>query len=272
MKTRGSRRRLRKTAALAVAVLALSAAVAYAVIPIVIRVVYAAEGTPVLGRLLSGRDVHPVEHYLAAWREMAVVPLGIAAVMAVAAVILALPAVDSFLARAFGSPDPVRPRKHMSGVRLALIHGVILLLAGGSALHIVTDSESWPFSNYPMYADLARPEIVSVQLFGVGHAEEVPLDRTVYVRPFDHVRLRDALRQIVRDAEREEDAEDALGYALERYHAMRDRGAHDGPPLCGLRLYELRWEVRPGAPNRDDPDHREVRWEMVADCPDEGAE
>ena len=49
---------------------------------------------------------------------------------------------------------------------------------------------------------------------------------------------------------------------LDRYEARRRAGEQNGPPLRGLRLYALRWELDPYARNRDDPEVRRLLFEV----------
>jgi len=42
--------------------------------------------------------------------------------------------------------------------------------------------------------------------------------------------------------------------SLARYEAQRERGAHDGPPLRAVRLYDAHWTLESDARNVDRPD------------------
>lgn len=149
------------------------------------------------------------------------------------------------------------------------IHAVILLLAVGSLYNIVTDHETWPFSQYPMYSEPRGNGLAYLQLFGITQEEphrEVPLNDPSYVepvsrylRPFDRSRMRFALGWILVGKEgeqRRQMLDEALLDSLRRYETLRLAGHHDGPPLRGLKLYQLRWRLDPWARNVDLPDDR----------------
>ncbi len=42
---------------------------------------------------------------------------------------------------------------------------------------------------------------------------------------------------------------------------------HDGPPLRGLRLYRLQWQLHPWARNRDRPQVKRLLYEVMYRAP-----
>lgn len=154
----------------------------------------------------------------------------------------------------------------LRGPRLWLVHVLIGVLAGGSLGAIVVDTECWPFSPYAMYSDLRRERSLTwLRLFGVlegGEAREIPLLASAYLLPFDKARLPMALARMhphpnnpaVRAAVRD---------CLLRYEARRRAGHHQGPPLRGVRLYRLTWQLDPWAGNADSPDRKELLMEVL---------
>jgi hypothetical protein len=49
---------------------------------------------------------------------------------------------------------------------------------------------------------------------------------------------------------------------LERYERLRSAGAHDGPPLRAVRLYEVEWTLDPHAANLQSPDRKQLLAEV----------
>lgn len=153
--------------------------------------------------------------------------------------------------------------------RALLLHSVLVLLIAGSLYDIIMDRETWPFSQYPMYSEQHGTRLAQLQLFGITQEEphhEIALDDPSYVQPasqylqpFDRSRLRLALAWILAKNERNPNPEmldDALLDCLRRYEALRLAGRHDGPPLQGIRLYQLQWWLDPQARNVASPDNR----------------
>lgn len=156
----------------------------------------------------------------------------------------------------------------MSKQRILFLNVVIVLLVAISLLGIVVDREHWPFSQYPMYSEVQREYSLSgLRLFAVMQVEpqhEMPLRDFDYIRPFDQSRLTKALLRIKDEdnpKKRQQLLNEALLDCLTRYEKLRLTGHHDGPPLQGIRLYQLQWQLDARAENVDQPDH----WELVAE-------
>ena len=150
----------------------------------------------------------------------------------------------------------------VSKARLWLVHGVILLIFTGSAFDIVTKKVSWPFSSYPMFSELRNePTLTFIELFGIPEAEpsrEIPLVDFKYLQPFDRARLAGAFKRLKSRADPGELFRQALDDLLARYEALRREGRHHGPPLRGMRIYQLTWHLDPWAKNVDQPQRREL--------------
>jgi hypothetical protein len=148
----------------------------------------------------------------------------------------------------------------MSFRRRAFLNLVFAGLILGSLYDIVRDQEHWPFSQYPMFARVWRaPTFTWLRLFGVtpnGH--EFPLDGIQYIQPFDQSRLPKAFRSILNAPSRASRLEEALTNCLVRYDELARAGAHDGPPLAVLRLYELEWVIDRAAANLHRPERRQL--------------
>ena len=161
------------------------------------------------------------------------------------------------------------PALGMSKRRLMFANAVIIFLIANSLFDIAADRQHWPFSNYPMYSWVQRDYSLSApQLFGVRKGrphDEIPL-RGDYIRPFDNSRLRWAFERLMSEEDpemRQEVLDEALRDCLARYERARLARRHNGPPLQGVRLYRLRWRLHPLAENRDQPDHRDLIYEVT---------
>lgn len=159
--------------------------------------------------------------------------------------------------------DPVGMRRQ----RLWLVYGVMTLVLGGSLYDIFTDTEHWPFSPYPMYASVERYRSLKVlRAYGVTAGDmpgEIPLWEPHYLYPFDNSRLRAALTWMWGSARRKHWLADALEDILARYEQLRQASRHHGVSLQGIRLYRLSWRLDPWARNADQPDQRELLFEVV---------
>ena len=155
----------------------------------------------------------------------------------------------------------------MSKARLWFVHGLILFIFASSAFDIAAKKVSWPFSSYPMFSELRRePTLTFIELFGIPEAEptqEIPLVDFEYLQPFDRARLAGAFKRLKSRAHREELLRGALDDLLARYETHRREGRHHGPPLRGMRIYELYWRLDPWARNVDEPPRRELWAERV---------
>jgi hypothetical protein len=144
--------------------------------------------------------------------------------------------------------------------RLLLVYALGAIILGGSLISWVRDTEYWPYSPYPMFSVLA-PQIdqryTTLRLYGVTQQEplaEFPLDRNIYLQPFDDSRLPDALGIALR----ENRVMPVLKDCLERYEALRRSRIHQGPAIEAIRLYRVTWSVNSQATNVNNPDHKEL--------------
>jgi hypothetical protein len=151
--------------------------------------------------------------------------------------------------------------------RLWLIHATMGVIVAGSFFDIATGREHWPFSPYPMYAQVRYDQTLKrLCLYGVtsGIPGEIPLTAYRYVQPFQPGKLERALARMDRRREprRRRLLTAALHDCLQRYEALRLGRRHDGPALQSIRLYRLQWKPDPWARNIDRPDRRELILEV----------
>lgn len=144
----------------------------------------------------------------------------------------------------------------MSAPRVIAAHAVLALLIGGSLHDIVTGTEHWPLSSYPMFANVERSQTLdTVILRGIPEAPdapEVPLREGSMIGPFDQCRLSTAVSRVVSSGDQTR-VTAMLDDLRIRYEAARQRGEHDGPPLRTVRAYAAHWELDPAANNVDAP-------------------
>lgn len=164
------------------------------------------------------------------------------------------------------------PAPGMSRLRLLLIHAAIAVVVLGHLRSLITDTEDWPFSRYPMYSYPPPKELIAYRVVGVvgGRSaveaeREVPLTNPRYFRPLSYLAVGATLSRLDQRLDREAALDGAILQLAARYEALRRAGRHDGPPLTGMRLYKLSWSVQPDAGNGDTPDRRELVREVVGD-------
>ena len=149
----------------------------------------------------------------------------------------------------------------LSLARLAFVHVLLAVLIGGSFYDIYTGREHWPLSPYPMFSNVERdPSLQCLRIVGVpaGTGQEITLLDSDVIFPFDQCRLTSALSRAYTDPARRNNIHEQLRDCLDRYEERRRAGLHDGAPLEGVRLYEMRWTLQPDASNVDTPDSRQL--------------
>jgi glucosyl-dolichyl phosphate glucuronosyltransferase len=151
---------------------------------------------------------------------------------------------------------------HLSPARVLFVDLLLALLIGGSFYDIYTGREHWPVSPYPMFSIVERePSLRCLRIVGVsagaGGQEIILLDSDL-IAPFDQCRLTSALSRTYSDEARRPRIHEQLRDCLDRYEQRRRAGLHDGAPLDGVRLYEMRWTLQPDASNVSTPDSRQL--------------
>jgi len=148
---------------------------------------------------------------------------------------------------------------NMTAGRFVAIHALVAVLLFASAYDIVSGQEHWPFSPYPMFSSVERSwTLDSLLLTGVAadsSGREFPLrEEAAFIAPFDQCRLNTALQRARSSDDHGARLHAMLADSLARYEAQRERGAHDGPPLRAVRLYDAHWTLESDARNVDRPD------------------
>lgn len=155
----------------------------------------------------------------------------------------------------------------MSRFRIWLVSALVLFIVAGHLVDAWKQSEHWPFSCYPMFAGVNRPDsFTSEELRGVmPDGREIPITSAM-MGIMGTNRIRPSLFRLYNQRNRKNGpglaaAESALHGLLNDYEARRSRREHDGPALSGMKFYQLRWDFDWWAKNRDTP-QRSVLFEV----------
>lgn len=160
----------------------------------------------------------------------------------------------------------------MTAGRRRLIIALIAVLLGAHYAAIAFKLEHWPLSHYGMFARPKPSTVTAFVLTGVTPGgEEVRLHRDEYWRPHRVHKLAYSLRTIQgHDARRTKSAPQSaplmpstVKSLLAHYETRRHAGEHEGPPLAGLRLYSVQWQIDPELSNLNVPDRRELVCECI---------
>ena len=148
----------------------------------------------------------------------------------------------------------------MSRTRFLIANVLIAGVIGGSLYDIVMRTEHWPFSNYPMFSELYRTNVLRwPRLYGViPEGGEVPIVSYEQLWPLDQSRLPIGLRALYAEPGSGARVREALRDVLRRYEERRVAGKHSGPELIGVRLYVVSWVVQPFASNLTAPIERRL--------------
>jgi hypothetical protein len=130
--------------------------------------------------------------------------------------------------------------------RALLVNSIIVFVISASIFDIVTDREHWPFSPYAMYSNVQERNFKWIRLSGLTEDGEIGLSSNL--RPFDEPRLVYAFRRL---RKRPDNLKKALQYCLSRYEAMGVAGIYTGPPIQGLRFYEVELDLDAWVRNKD---------------------
>ena len=146
--------------------------------------------------------------------------------------------------------------------RTWLVNGAVAALVLGHLMEIVRQTEHWPFSNYPMWARVSKEwhetQVVPMGVADDDPTEEVPLTNPGYFAPMPVYYQRLNFRSV---AKKPKVRDQLLRDYLDRYERRRAAGEHAGPPLRGIRLYELYWTMDRGAANVATPERRTLLYE-----------
>lgn len=211
--------------------------------PSIIESAYRGESLPVLNSIIAGQAKHPVDKYVADWNALANHVLLVFLVFGLGFFVISNTRFQRYWEARYPPSDGAGTGT-LSRRRVRIIYLVGSVLVVGSLYDIATDTEQWPLSQYSMYRTVRwRDQVTKWHLFGVHEGGEIPLTAQPYFRPFTRSLLLTTLRQRWSKPNRTELLDEALLNFLALYQASRRDGFHDGPPLTGLRLYQLTWTL-----------------------------
>lgn len=215
------------------AILAAWLAFAFFVGPILVRQAYEGRSFSFVNKVISGRDVHPVEKYLRDWRKLALLGTG--------AIAVGLPGL--YVAGNRVADYCQRPERHgmsRNGIYAALV--VIGVYLGLSLVPIWKQRDAFPFCYYSMYSGVNREmRLEALQYYLVRADGTEELDWLAFP-PFAAARLGPALQ-----------TQRNRGTLEEATRALVELRAQSDDQFRGLRVYQCVWELDDWATNVADP-------------------
>lgn len=128
--------------------------------------------------------------------------------------------------------------------RLMVVYALIAFLVGGHLFDAAFAREHWPFSNYPMFArratsPLGRYVLTCLSTGPDGTQQEIPLDWH-WVPSLPPYKFDGELRHYSTGSKPDpQKLQRMLADYIATYDARRQLGLHHGPPIHGLRLYQI---------------------------------
>jgi hypothetical protein len=135
---------------------------------------------------------------------------------------------------------------------------------------IVTGLEHWPFGSYPMYSTLYSEQLSWLRLYGVTDCGEIPLRGESDFAPFDEARLIMVLQRLHSVAGGDRKLDEALRDLMRLHNRTNARRSPVSPPLRALRLYNVRWALRPGFEGSEPPAERILIAQVTNDTNEAG--
>jgi hypothetical protein len=144
----------------------------------------------------------------------------------------------------------------MSFRRRWVVYGLIAIVIGGNLVSFIFNEQFWPFSPYPMFADVEDPHAFETLVL-VGE----PIDGgEIWFE--DQGYLGYALTPMVinsgfganRASPGMNGLDDHLRETYDFYERRRQQGLSNAPPLRRLRLYRFNWTLRADLANLRTPE------------------
>lgn len=148
---------------------------------------------------------------------------------------------------------------------MLLVSGLVFSIVAGHLVDAWLHRDHWPFSAYPMFAGINRPEpFTSEALWGVTPDGREILITSRMTGIMGTNRVRPSLFRLYLHGRRTNNPEltkNALLGLMADYEIRRRRNEHNGPALSGMKFYQMKWEFDWWARNRDAP-QRTVLFEV----------
>ncbi len=230
-----------RSAALGAGLTALWPVAGFLVVPWLIRSAYHGRSLPFLNRIISGRDIHPVETYLQLWQRIAFDILWICIALSIAAI-----AAEVWRQRRLLH---VQALVDMPGRRFAMANAALAsLLLSFLLVHLfvrwgIGGQDPWPLSTFPMYSGLVSDPFSYLRLFLVTpgpDSNRVFFDGAA-IYPFDRPRLLDNFWTHSGDPR---ETERLLEHLRQRYNSRVASGELTGPFAECVELYAVQLPLR----------------------------
>ena len=147
------------------------------------------------------------------------------------------------------------PSARMSFGRRWIVYGLFVFVLGGNLASFVFNRQVWPYSPYPMFADVEDPSTFEtlalvgdpvdggeIWFEGQGFLSDA-LSPMVINSAFGGRRARQGMDGV----------NEKLRETYEFYERRRRRGLSSGPPLRRLHLYRFSWTLRSDLANLRTP-------------------
>ena len=239
-KSRLQRSPILRTVALGAGLTTLWSVIGFLVMPWLVTSAYHGRSLPILNRIISGRDIHPVETYLQLWQRIASDVLWICIAFSIAAI-----AAEAWRLRHPPQDVPVdMPRRRLVVANCA----VASLLLSFLLVHLFVrwgtgGQDPWPLSTFPMYSGLVSDPFSYLRLFLVtpGPDSSRILFDGAAIYPFDRPRLLDNFWAQSRD---QREIEGLLEDLRQRYNSRVASGELAGPYAGCVELYTVQLPLK----------------------------
>lgn len=213
--------------------------------PKLINDIYFEKSTPLLNSIISDRSL-PLKSVQNRWHHdvKRVIALRFYTVLALVWLFffLTLPHAKDYFSRKLAECHAESVMVFDNSRRAIAVCGLMVFLIGGSLTSIFLDRELWPFSPYGMFSNISEDRFT--QLKFVGITENSSIDLSEYLSPAGGA-IAAELQRIERHKGAHNKVREALFRLLRYYEKRRLEGKHSGPPLRGVQVDQLEFQMDP---------------------------
>lgn len=155
---------------------------------------------------------------------------------------LTLPHAKDYFSRKLGEYPAASVMVFDNSRRAIAVCGLMVFLISGSLASIFLDRELWPFSPYGMFSGISEDRFT--QLKFVGITENSSIDLSEYLSPAGRA-IAAELQRIEHHRDAHNKVREALSRHLRYYEKRRLEGKHSGPPLRGVQVDQLEFQMDP---------------------------
>ena len=138
----------------------------------------------------------------------------------------------------------------MTGGRKALVLVLLACLTMPAAWGMHRGVDFWPISFYPMFSrvrERAHLDHLALTALPADGSAAFPLFRSEMIHPYGWYRQRRGLRELLDGPGGVPAVRVGLADVARRYEQNRRAGRHGGPPLSGIRLERVDYDLDPAA-------------------------